>query len=137
MIMDLLAAEIRAVTGRDPAAYYHELTLEYGTPYYARKDVAASPAQKKALGALSPEALSARELAGDAITSAVTRATGNGAPLGGLKVSTARGWFAARPSGTENVYKIYAESFVNELHLAKIQSEAESIVTTTLRAAGV
>jgi phosphoglucomutase len=137
IIMDLLAAEIRAVTGRDPAAYYRELTLKYGTPHYARKDVAASPAQKKALAALSPESLRARELAGDTITSAVTRAAGNDAPIGGLKVSTARGWFAARPSGTENVYKIYAESFVDELHLAKIQSEAESIVTATLRAAGV
>lgn len=136
-VMDLLAAEIRAVTERDPADHYRDLTERYGAPCYARRDVAATPVQKNVLGKLSAEALTAKELAGDAITAAMTTAPGNGASIGGLKVTTARGWFAARPSGTENVYKIYAESFVDAAHLAQIQSEAEAIVTATLQAAGV
>ncbi len=130
--MDLLAAEILAVTGRDPAERYAELTARYGAPIYARKDVAATPAQKAALSKLSPETLSATELAGDTITLATSRAPGNGASIGGLKVVTERGWFAARPSGTENVYKIYAESFVDEAHLERIQAEAEAIVASAL-----
>jgi phosphoglucomutase len=132
IVMDLLAAEICAVTGRDPAEHYRELTSLYGAPIYQRRDVAASPEQKVILGKLSPSSLSATTLAGDAIASAVTKASGNGADIGGLKVSTERGWFAARPSGTENVYKIYAESFVDEAHLARIQHEAEQIVQSAL-----
>lgn len=127
-VMGLLAAEMLATTGRDPSEHYAALTSKYGAPVYARRDVAATPAQKAALGKLAPEALTAKELAGDPITEAVSRASGNGASIGGLKVSTDRGWFAARPSGTENVYKIYAESFVDEAHLARIQAEAEAIV---------
>jgi len=134
IVMDLLAAEIRAVTGRDPAERYRALTERYGAPCYARKDVPATPAQKAALGKLSPETLGARTLAGDAITAAVTKASGNGASIGGLKVSTERGWFAARPSGTENIYKIYAESFEGPDHLARIQEEAEAIVAAALAA---
>jgi phosphoglucomutase len=137
IIMDLLAAEIRAATGRDLFEYYASLTERYGTPRYARRDASATPAQKSVLAKLNPEQLSVRELAGDAVTSALTRAPGNGASIGGVKVSTARGWFAARPSGTENVYKIYAESFVDDAHLQQIQQEAELIVGRALKAAGV
>jgi phosphoglucomutase len=136
IIMDLLAAEIRAVRDKDLFEIYRELTDRYGTPYYARKDAPASPAQKKVLGALTPEQLSVRELAGDPVTSALTHAPGNGASIGGVKVSSARGWFAARPSGTENVYKIYAESFVDEAHLQSIQQDAERIVSAALSKAG-
>jgi phosphoglucomutase len=135
--MDLLAAEIRAASGRDLFEYYASLTARYGTPRYARRDASATPAQKSVLGKLNPEQLSVRELAGDPVTSALTRAPGNGASIGGLKVSTARGWFAARPSGTENVYKIYAESFVDDAHLQLIQQEAELIVNQALKAGGV
>jgi phosphoglucomutase len=137
IVMDLLAAEIRAASGRDLFEYYASLTARYGTPRYARRDASATPAQKSVLGKLNPEQLSVRELAGDPVTSALTRAPGNGASIGGLKVSTARGWFAARPSGTENVYKIYAESFVDDAHLQLIQQEAELIVNQALKAAGV
>jgi phosphoglucomutase len=132
IVMDLLAAEIRAVTGRDLAEAYAALTSRYGTPYYARRDVAATPAEKAVLGKLDPSAVKTQSLAGDPITSVLTRAPGNGASLGGLKVSTSNGWFAARPSGTENVYKIYAESFKGEAHLANIQTEAEALVQTAL-----
>jgi len=136
-IMDLLAAEIRAVTGQDPADHYQRLTALYGAPRYARRDVPASPTQKAVLGKLDPSTLQARILAGDAVTAALTKAPGNGQNIGGLKVMTERGWFAARPSGTENVYKIYAESFVDDAHLARIQSDAEGIVNGALKAAGV
>jgi phosphoglucomutase len=133
-IMDLLAAEILAVTGKCPFAHYQRLTATYGAPIYARKDVPATPAQKAMLGKLSPDQIGATTLAGDAVVSAITRAPGNQQSIGGLKVSTARGWFAARPSGTENVYKIYAESFVDGAHLAQIQAEAEAIVLRALTA---
>jgi phosphoglucomutase len=136
-VMDLLAAEIRAVTGQDPADHYQRLTQQYGAPRYARRDVAASPAQKAVLGKLDPSTLQAGSLAGDAVSAALTKAPGNGQSIGGLKVMTERGWFAARPSGTENVYKIYAESFVDDAHLARIQSDAEGIVNGALKAAGV
>ena len=137
IIMDLLAAEIRAVTGKDPSEHYRELTARYGAPVYARKDVAATPEQKAVLAKLSPEQIGVRELAGDAVVQAITKAPSNGASLGGVKVSTARGWFAARPSGTENVYKVYAESFVDEAHLARIQTDAEAIVAAALKTAGL
>ncbi len=137
LVMDLLAAEIVAVTQRDPADHYRDLTERYGAPCYARRDVAATPAQKNVLSKLSPESLTAKTLAGDAITSALTTASGNGASIRGLKVNTERGWFAARPSGTEDVYKVYAESFVGVAHLAQIQEEAEAIVSAALRKAGV
>ncbi len=136
-VMDLLAAEIRAVTGLDPADHYARLTRAYGAPYYARRDVPAAPAQKSVLGKLDPNTLKASHLAGDPIAAVLTRAPGNGQSIGGVKVVSERGWFAARPSGTENVYKIYAESFVDPEHLARIQSEAEAIVSETMRAAGV
>jgi phosphoglucomutase len=133
-IMDLLAAEILAVTGEGPFAHYQRLIAAYGAPTYARKDVPATPAEKTKLGKLSPEQIGANTLAGDAVASAITRAPGNQQSIGGIKVSTARGWFAARPSGTENVYKIYAESFVDGAHLAQIQAEAEAIVQRALKA---
>jgi phosphoglucomutase len=132
IVMDLLAAEMRAVSGRDLAEAYAALTARYGTPYYARRDVPATPAQKAVLGKLDPTAVQTRELGGDAISAVLTKAPGNGASLGGLKVVTERGWFAARPSGTENVYKIYAESFVDEAHLASIQTEAEALIQRVL-----
>jgi phosphoglucomutase len=124
------------VRGKDLFEIYTELTERYGTPQYARRDVAATPAQKKVLGQLDPEQLGVKQLAGDPVTSALTQAPGNKASIGGVKVSSERGWFAARPSGTENVYKIYAESFVDEAHLQRIQQEAEQIVTAALTKAG-
>jgi phosphoglucomutase len=134
-IMDLLAAEITARTGKDPGEHYRELTKEFGTPYYKRVDAPATPEQKSKLGALSPSAVTASSLAGEPITAKLTRAPGNNAPIGGLKVVTAGGWFAARPSGTENIYKIYAESFKDEAHLNAILAEAEGIVGEALGAA--
>jgi phosphoglucomutase len=133
-IMDLLAAEITARTGKDPGELYQELTREFGTSYYTRIDAPATPDQKARLQKLSPEAVTIDMLAGDRITAKLTSAPGNGAPIGGLKVVTNSGWFAARPSGTENIYKIYAESFRNESHLKAIVQEAQEIVTDALRA---
>ena len=131
-IMDLLAAEITARTGKDPGEHYRELTREFGTPYYTRIDAAATPEQKAKLGKLSPASVTAGKLAGDPITAKLTKAPGNDAPIGGLKVVTASGWFAARPSGTENVYKLYAESFKDEQHLQAIVAEAQQIVDDAL-----
>ena len=131
-IMDLLAAEITAVTGKDPGEHYRELMAEFGNPYYTRIDAPSTPEQKAKLGNLSPEALMESRLAGEAITAKLTRAPGNNAPIGGLKVVAANGWFAARPSGTEDIYKIYAESFKSEDHLAAIVSEAQKIVDGVL-----
>jgi phosphoglucomutase len=133
LIMDLLAAEITARTGKDPGEHYLELTAEFGTPHYTRIDVPTTPTAKKKLGKLSPDAVKASTLAGQPITAKLTHAPGNNAPIGGLKVVAGSGWFAARPSGTENIYKIYAESFENQAHLDVIVSEAQEIVTTTLR----
>ena len=131
-IMNLLAAEITAVTGKDPGEHFRALTAEFGTPFYTRIDAAASPEQKAKLSKLSPEAVKESKLAGEAITAKLTKAPGNHAAIGGLKVTTANGWFAARPSGTENIYKIYAESFRDEAHLKTIVSEAQQIVTNSL-----
>ena len=136
-IMALLAAEITAVTGRDPGEHYQELTNKYGAPVYQRIDAAANDAQKKVLSALSPEQVRAEQLAGDPIIARLTHAPGNGAAIGGLKVVTERGWFAARPSGTEAVYKIYAESFDGEHHLAQLQGEAQEMVNDVFKANGV
>lgn len=135
-IMDLLAAEITARTGKDPGEHYRELTAEFGTPYYTRIDAPATPEQKAKLQKLSPEAVRESDLAGEPITAKLTNAPGNGAPIGGLKVVSASGWFAARPSGTENIYKIYAESFQSEAHLTAILGEAREIVNNALRAEG-
>jgi phosphoglucomutase len=132
-IMDLLAAEIIARIGKEPGELYQELTTEFGTPYYTRIDAQATPDQKARLQKLSPEAVTIETLAGERITAKLTSAPGNGAPIGGLKVVTDNGWFAARPSGTENIYKIYAESFKNKNHLAAIVEEAQEIVTDALR----
>ncbi len=136
LIMALLAAEITARTGKDPGEHFRELTAEFGTPYYTRIDAAATPEQKARLGKLSPEAVKESKLAGEQISAKLTRAPGNNAPIGGLKVVAASGWFAARPSGTENVYKIYAESFRDEKHLQTIVTEARRIVDNTLIGAG-
>ena len=133
LIMGLLAAEMTAVLEKTPADVYKELTARFGTPCYERKDAPATPAQKKSLASLSPENVTAKELAGFPIVSVLTRAPGNGAPIGGLKVVTAEGWFAARPSGTEDIYKIYAESFLGPEHLSALQFEAEKLVTTALK----
>jgi phosphoglucomutase len=132
VILNLLAAEITARTGKDPGEHYRELTAEFGAPYYTRIDAAATPAQKARLGKLSPEAVAAATLAGEPITAKLTRAPGNDAAIGGLKVVTENGWFAARPSGTENIYKIYAESFKDEAHLKTIVTEAQEIVNQSL-----
>ena len=132
-IMNLLAAEITARTGKDPGEHYRELTAEFGNPLYQRIDAAATPEQKERLGKLSPDAVTASTLAGDQITAKLTKAPGNNASIGGLKVITANGWFAARPSGTENIYKIYAESFKNEGHLKALVSEAQEMVNNSLR----
>ncbi len=133
-IMDLLAAEILARTGKDPGAHYRELTSEFGAPCYTRIDAPATPEAKARLGKLSAESVKAATLAGEPITAKLTRAPGNGAPIGGLKVVAGSGWFAARPSGTENIYKIYAESFRDSSHLDAIVSEAQEIVTDALGA---
>ena len=132
-IMDLLAAEITARTGKDPGELYQELTNQFGTPYYTRIDAPATPDQKARLQKLSPAAVATDTLAGEQITAKLTSAPGNGAPIGGLKVMTENGWFAARPSGTEDIYKIYAESFRDQKHLAGIVQEAQEIVTEALR----
>ena len=131
-IMDLLAAEITARTGKDPGEHYKELTAKFGTSYYNRIDAPATPEQKALLGKLSPEAVKADRMAGEPITAKLTRAPGNNAPIGGLKVVAASGWFAARPSGTENIYKIYAESFKDQAHLDAIVREAQEIVGDAL-----
>jgi phosphoglucomutase len=128
LIMDLLAAEILARTGKDPGEHYGALTAEYGTPLYVRIDAAASPQQKSRLAKLSADAVTVSTLAGEPIVAKLTTAPGNGASIGGLKVATESGWFAARPSGTENIYKIYAESFKDEPHLRALVSEAREIV---------
>lgn len=132
LIMDLLAAEITARSGKDPGERYRELTTQFGAPLYTRIDAAATPEQKKVLSKLSPEQVTATDLAGEPITAKLTRAPGNNAAIGGLKVTTASGWFAARPSGTENIYKIYAESFKDEKHLDAIVREAQVIVDRAL-----
>jgi phosphoglucomutase len=131
-IMDLLAAEITARTGKDPGEHYRELTAEFGTSFYTRIDAPATAEQKAKLRDLSSEAVKASTLAGEPILAKLTRAPGNNAPIGGLKVVTASGWFAARPSGTENIYKIYAESFTDDAHLGTILIEAEGIVNKAL-----
>jgi phosphoglucomutase len=132
-IMGLLAAEITATTGKDPGEHFSELAQEFGMPYYTRIDAAASPEQKAKLQKLSPESVKESKLAGEAITEKLTRAPGNNAEIGGLKVVTKNGWFAARPSGTEIIYKIYAESFTSEAHLGHIVSEAQDIVSNALK----
>jgi phosphoglucomutase len=137
IILDLLAAEITAVSGRDPGAAYRALTQRFGEPVYERIDAPANSAQKAVLKQLAPEQVATRELAGEPIVAALTRAPGNGAAIGGLKVVTANGWFAARPSGTEDVYKIYTESFLGTDHLRRIQQEAQAIVGAAFSAAGV
>jgi phosphoglucomutase len=137
IILDLLAAEIRANTGKDPADLYGELTARFGSPVYERIDAAATPAQKAVLKRLSPEQVKATSLAGDKIERTYTKAPGNQAAIDGLKVVTQSGWFAARPSGTEDVYKIYAESFQSIEHLQAIQTEAKAIVDATFAEAGV
>jgi phosphoglucomutase len=137
ILLDLLAAEITAKTGHDPGEHYRRLVERHGEPVYARIDAPATPQQKAVLKKLSPENVTAKQLASDPITQVSTRASGNGAEIGGLKVCTAQGWFAARPSGTENVYKIYAESFRGREHLSQIQEEARAIVGAALAQAGV
>ena len=134
VIMSLLAAEITAQTGKDPGEHYRELTSEFGTPYYTRIDAPATPEQKATLRELSPEAIRESSLAGEPIIAKLTRAPGNNAPIGGLKVVSKSGWFAARPSGTEDIYKIYAESFQDQSHLNAILMEAEGIVNSALKA---
>ncbi len=135
LIMGLLSAEITAKAGKDPGNYYRELTAKFGDPVYERIDAPASPEEKTILSKLSPEQVSAKELAGEPIEAMLTTAPGNGAPIGGLKVVTARGWFAARPSGTENVYKIYGESFLGKEHLKRIQEEAQTLISRTFERA--
>jgi phosphoglucomutase len=132
LILDLLASEILAVTGRTPSEHYRELTARFGEPAYARIDAPATPAEKAVLGKLSPSQVTASSLAGEPITDVLTSAPANGAAIGGLKVVTGSGWFAARPSGTEDVYKIYAESFHGPEHLARIQEEARAVVSAAL-----
>jgi phosphoglucomutase len=135
IILDLLAAEMMAKTGRDPGQLYLDLTEELGVPVYERIDAPATPAQKTILKKLAPEHIQASELAGEKITGIQTSAPGNGSAIGGLKVMTENGWFAARPSGTEDVYKIYAESFRGDSHLKQIQEEAQALITKALESA--
>ncbi len=132
LILGLLSAEMTAVTGKDPGALYADLTAKYGNPTYQRIDAAATKEQKSKLAKLSPSQVTAKSLAGDPITAILTEAPGNHAAIGGLKVTTQEGWFAARPSGTEDVYKIYAESFKGESHLKQIQQEAQTLVNAAI-----
>jgi phosphoglucomutase len=136
ILLCLLAAEVTARSGRDPGELYQDMTTRFGSPAYRRIDAPATPEQKGVLGRLSPEQVDASELAGEAISAVLTRAPGNDAPIGGLKVVTEHGWFAARPSGTEDVYKLYAESFLGQDHLQRIIDEAQAVVTTALDAGG-
>jgi len=131
-LLNLLAAEITARTGRDPGEHYRALTAELGSSFYTRIDTPASPVQKARLQKLVPEAVRSTTLAGDAITARLTRAPGNDAPIGGLKVASAHGWFVARPSGTEDIVKLYAESFRDAAHLQRILDEAQVIMTDAL-----
>jgi phosphoglucomutase len=133
LILGLLSAEITARTGKDPGEYYQDITQRHGTPYYTRIDAPATPSQKTALKKLTPEVVTATELAGEPIIAKLTRAPGNDAPIDGLKVVTRQGWFAARPSGTENIYKLYAESFKSQAHLDAILEAAQNIVTKSLQ----
>jgi len=137
LLLDLLAAEILATTGKDPGEHYEALQQQFGRPLYERIDAPATARQKAVLKGLSPEMVEAKDLAGERIIAKLTRAPGNDAPIGGLKVIAASGWFAARPSGTEDVYKIYAETFKDAEHLRRIQEEAQAIVAQAFRAAGV
>jgi phosphoglucomutase len=130
----LLAGEITARMGRDPGEIYRQLTGEFGAPAYDRIEAPATPEQKKLLAQLSPQQVHSAQLAGEEILATLTRAPGNDAPIGGLKVVAENGWFAARPSGTEDIYKIYAESFLGEPHLRRIQEEAQTIVSDALAA---
>jgi phosphoglucomutase len=132
IILNLLAAEITAKTGKDPAVHYKELENRFGSPVYERIDAPATSDEKKILEDLSPDQVTAKEMAGEPILRKLTRAPGNNAPIGGLKVVTENGWFAARPSGTEDIYKIYAESFLGSDHLKQIQNEAVAIVDQAL-----
>jgi phosphoglucomutase len=135
--MDLLAAEICATTGKDPGEHYMELENKFGKPIYERIDAPANPKQKNVLKALSEDMVHADEMAGEKIIAKLTQAPGNNAAIGGIKVVTENGWFAARPSGTENIYKIYAESFKNNYHLNLIKNEAQDIVNSVFSKAGV
>ena len=128
LILGLLAAELTATTGIDPSRFYAGITKDLGTSYYERIDAPASRAQKAILAKLTPESIDATILAGEKIIAKLNRAPGNGAPLGGIKLITANAWFAARPSGTEDVYKIYAESFVSAAHLKQVQDEAQTLI---------
>ncbi len=136
LILGLLSAEITAKLGKDPGERYRELTEKFGNPVYERIDAPATPAEKALLQQLSPEQVLAEELAGDKIEAMLTKAPSNGAAIGGLKVVTRNGWFAARPSGTEDVYKIYAESFLGQDHLRRIQKEAQALIARTFEQAG-
>ncbi len=136
ILLNLLSAEILAVTGKDPGLYYKDLEQQHGAPVYARMDAVASAQQKKALSSLTPESITADTLAGESIESVLTHAPYNQEPIGGVKVQTANGWFAARPSGTEDVYKIYAESFLGQEHLGQIQEEAQVLVGKAFQQAG-
>ena len=137
IILALLAAEIKAVTGKDPGEHYLALTEKFSAPVYKRIDAPATGPQKAVLKKLSADDVTAEKLAGEEITQKLTHASGNGAAIGGLKVTTENGWFAARPSGTEEIYKIYAESFKGEEHLAQIIEEAQAMVSATFKSAGV
>ena len=128
----MLAAEITARTGKDPGQHYAEITAAYGNPVYTRIDQAATPSEKARLRQLSPSQVKSATLAGEPIRATLTKAPGNGAAIGGLKVVAQNGWFAARPSGTENVYKVYAESFLGQSHLDRILAEAREIVNAAL-----
>ena len=136
-LLDLLAAEILAVTGRDPGEHYQDLEAQFGKATYQRMDAPANPAQKSVLANLSPAMVTAQELAGEPIRAKLTLAPCNQAAIGGLKVVTENGWFAARPSGTENIYKIYAESFLGGEHLKQIQAEAQAIISSAFEKAEV
>jgi phosphoglucomutase len=137
IIMDLLACELTVKTGKDPAVVYRDLEERFGKSFYVRIDASATPEQKAVLKRLSPDMIKAKELAGEPIIAKLTRAPGNNADIGGLKVVTTNGWFAARPSGTEDIYKIYAESFLGEGHLRRIEKEAVTIVSGAFEAAGI